>query len=91
MDWIVLGGIFLGCVARTFIPWLKKRKAAIKAGEPFKFDNSFLVTLALGLAVSMVTAMMAYPQFAQANGTAVFPAAVVFGYGIQTLTNTLVT
>jgi hypothetical protein len=90
MDWLVLGGIFLGCLARTLIPWLKKRKEAAKTGEAIKFDNSFLITLALGLAVSMTTAMLVYPQFVLAEGVA-FPAAFIFGYGAQDLTNGLVT
>jgi len=90
MDWLVLGGIFLGCLARTFIPWLKKKKEAAKADQPFKFDNSFLITMAFGLAVSMTTAIMIYPQFVMAEGAA-FPAAFIFGYGTQDLTNRLVT
>ena len=89
MDWLVLGGIFLGCLARTFIPWLKKKKEAAKASQPFKFDNSFLITMAFGLAVSMTTAIMIYHQFVVSG--AAFPAAFIFGYGAQDLTNRLVT
>ena len=86
MDWIIFGSLFAGCFMRTIIPFLKKRKKAVESGEPLKWDNTFLITMIFGLAVSLVVAFISYPSM----GEATIPIAFGFGWASQDIINKVV-
>ena len=90
MDALILGGIFAGCVMRAVVPFLKKQAAAAEGGQAFKWETRYIWTILFALALSMVSAVYLFPTFAIPE-TFVFPAAFVYGWTSQDITNKVVT
>lgn len=79
-------GIFFGCLARAILPFLKKKAAAVKAGQQVKWENRFTWTLIFDLFVAMITTMLILPMF-QIPTEFVFPYAFTFGWASQDMLN----
>lgn len=86
LEGLALGGIFLGCLARSLIPFLKKRANAVEQGINFRWESRYIWTIFLALATSMVTAILLLPTF-NIPETSVFPIAFTFGWAAQDIMN----
>jgi len=86
---LALGGIFLGCLMRALLPFLKKKAEAAENNEEFKWDTKYIYTILFSLAFAMVTAVLLFPAFNIPTG-GIFPLAFTFGYTSQDLTNKVV-
>ena len=53
-------GVFLGVLARTLVPWLRK----LKDGEIVRFDRRYLYSTAASLLIGFVLTLAVFPQFA---------------------------
>ena len=77
------GGVFLGVLARTLIPWLRK----LKDGEVVRFDRRYLYSTAASLLIGIVLTLAIFPQFsASADGRTPFEVTfkmfcLAFGFG----------
>lgn len=61
--WIVLLAVFLGCFARTAMPYLRKAKDAAEKDPkaPFDFHWSYAVTFLFALVESLIASVIALP------------------------------
>lgn len=59
MNWLAIGGIFAGVVARALFPWVRK----LRRGEVEDFDTRYLYS-ALGALISgVIITLLIFPQF----------------------------
>lgn len=62
---IVFAAIFLGCLVRTTIPYLRKAKEAVETepDKPITFKWTYAVTFLIALTESGIAALVALPLF----------------------------
>lgn len=82
-------GIFSACLARTVIPFLRKKAEAVEKGQIVKWENRFLWTLIFAIFVSIVSTMLILPAF-EIPSSFVFPMAFAYGWAAQDITNKVV-
>ena len=76
-------GVFLGVLARTMLPWLRK----LREGQVLKFDKRYLYTTAASLAIGFILTLVMFPQLTvPAGGAPGFEAyfklfCLAFGFG----------
>lgn len=87
---IKLSGLFLGVLARTALPWLRKVRDGRVRGFGRRYIGSALASLAIGLVLTLVL----FPRFeAGAQGQTfealfkLFTLAFAFGFGWNALIN----
>lgn len=56
-------GLFLGCLARVALPFLRKAKEAADAGQPIKFELRYLITAIFSVVIAVIEAMILFPTF----------------------------
>lgn len=83
---IVAIGIFLGCFLRSFLPWLKKKSQAAKAGQQVKWENRYVWTLVFNLVVALIATILILPTF-QVPSEYIFSFAFTFGWASQDIVN----
>jgi len=54
-----LGGILLGVLARTLVPYLRK----MMTGKIKKFDGEYALTAVASLILSLITTLLIFPKF----------------------------
>lgn len=90
---VKLGGLFLGVLARTWLPYIRKMRQKKIEG----FDKKYLRQAAGSAAVAVIVTLLLIPQYKMevipvldfASGIKVFAAAFAFGFGANTLINEL--
>lgn len=88
-----LGGLFLGVLARTWLPYIRK----MKQGKIEKFEMKFLRQAIGSVVVAAIATLLLLPQYQGDPGPAidcvsqikVFAAAFAYGFGANTLLNEL--
>ncbi len=87
---VELAGLFLGVMARTVLPWLRK----VKEGRVRRFDRRYLYSALASLAVGLIFTLVLFPRFeAGAEGRTfeaffkLFALAFGFGFGWNALVN----
>ncbi len=88
-----LGGLFLGVLLRTWLPFIRK----IKQGKIRQFDKKYLRQAAGSAAIAVIATLLLIPQYESeiivvgdfVSGIRVFSTAFVFGFGANTLVNEL--
>jgi hypothetical protein len=83
------GGLFLGCLARAILPFLRKKYQAAEAGESVKWEGRYIWTLIFALFVSFVVTTLLLPAF-EIPPSNVFPLAFAMGWSAQDITNMMV-
>ncbi len=77
------GGVFLGVLARTMVPWLRK----LREGQVLKFDKRYIYSTAASLIVGFILTLVMFPQLTvPAGGGPGFEAyfklfCLAFGFG----------
>ena len=85
-----LGGVLLGVLARTVIPYLRK----VKEGKTAGFKKSYLTSSIASGILAIIITMLIFPQF-EVEGMVIgaegyiklFCAAFGFGFGWNTIVN----
>lgn len=88
MNWLAVGGIFAGVVARALFPWVRK----LRQGQVKEFDSRYLYS-ALGALISgIVITLLIFPQFeltvdgrGAEDRLRLFATAFGFGFGWQAI------
>jgi len=76
-------GVFLGVLARTLLPWLRK----LREGQVVRFDKRYFYSTLGSLALGFILTLVIFPQLAAANdGSPVVEAyfklfCLAFGFG----------
>ena len=89
MDGVAFAGIFLGCLFRTFFPYLKKMQQAKRVREQFEFDLAYLFSFMASILLSAGVAMMVLPSF-EIPEENVFSVAFVFGWFANDIFNRMI-
>jgi hypothetical protein len=77
------GGVFLGVLARTLVPWLRK----LRGGAAGRFNGRYLTSTAGALAIGFILTLAIFPHLeAGAGGPPTFEAyfklfCLAFGFG----------
>ena len=79
---VTLSGLFLGILARTVLPWLRK----LRAGRIRAFDRRYLRSALASLAIGLIFTVVLFPRVEPAAGGRTFEAlfklfALAFGFG----------
>lgn len=82
-------GIFFGCFARAFLPFLRKKTEEAKAGQQVKWEHRYTWTLIFDIFVAMITTMLLLPSF-PIPIESIFPTAFIFGWASQDIVNQVV-
>jgi len=84
---VVFVGLFLGCLARVTLPYLRKAKE----NPDIKFELKYLATFGFNIVVSLIATMLLLPTVQVENGAMVtiFTTAFVTGWGAQDLLNNI--
>jgi hypothetical protein len=85
----IASGLFLGCLARALLPFLKKQAEAGERGEVIRWEKRYTWTIVLAVVVSMVAAVLIFPTIDIPNSN-VFPLTFAIGWGSTDMLNTLV-
>jgi hypothetical protein len=87
---VKLSGLFLGVIARTLLPWLRK----VREGKVRRFDRRYLFSALASLAIGLILTLVLFPRFeAGAEGRTfealfkLFALAFAFGFGWNALVN----
>jgi hypothetical protein len=87
---IKLLGLFLGVLARTILPWLRK----VRAGRVRGFRRRYLFSALASLGIALILTLVVFPRFeAGAAGETfealftLFSLAFAFGFGCNALVN----
>jgi len=78
-------GVFLGVLARTLLPWLRK----LREGQVVRFNKRYLYSTLGSLAIGFILTLVIFPQLAVANDSSpvveayfkLFCLAFGFGFG----------
>ncbi len=57
-------GVFLGVLARTLLPWLRK----LREGQALKFDKRYAYATAASLAIGFILTLVIFPQLTVSPG-----------------------
>lgn len=79
---VKLAGIFLGVVARTLAPWLRK----IREGGRLRFQPRYAAAAAASLALGVIATLVIFPEFDAASPARTFDSlfrlfCLAFGFG----------
>lgn len=87
---VTFSGLFLGILARTALPWLRK----VREGKARRFDRRYLWSALAALAIGLIFTLTVFPRFeAGLEGRAfeaffrLFSLAFGFGFGWNALVN----
>lgn len=87
---IKFSGLFLGVLARTLLPWLRK----VRDGKVRRFARRYLLSALASLAIGLILTLVLFPRFeAGADGRTfealfkLFTLAFAFGFGWNALVN----
>jgi hypothetical protein len=75
-------GVFLGVLARTLVPWLRK----LREGQVMKFDRRYVYSTLGSLAIGFILTLVIFPQLTVAGDAPGFEAyfklfCLAFGFG----------
>ena len=57
-------GVFLGVLARTFLPWLRK----LREGQVLTFDKRYVYSTAASLTIGFILTLVIFPQLTMPPG-----------------------
>ena len=77
MEAVALAGIFLGVLARTTMPYLRK----LREGRTLHWDHKYTLSALYSLVVASSVAMLAFPAFQIPSDGVLYVFAVSFGFG----------
>ena len=87
---VKLFGLFLGVLARTILPWLRK----VREGKVRGFSRRYAYSALASLAIGLILALTIFPKFEAGAGGETFEAffklfclAFGFGFGFNALLN----
>jgi len=87
MTEIVTGiGIFMGCLLRAVLPYLRKKHEAVQAGQQVKWENRYVWTIVFSIVIALITTMLILPSF-QVPIDYIFPLAFAYGWASQDIVN----
>ncbi len=89
---LVFLGVFLGCLARSVLPFLRKAREAAERGLAFSWDHRYTVSFAVALLVAWVSAVLITPSVVIEGPTGplvVFCTAFAVGFGSNGFLNEL--
>jgi len=81
-------GLFMGCLARAILPFLKKKYQEADAGTSIRWQNRYTWTLLFSIFMSFVAATFLLPTFA-IPATNIFPLAFIMGWSSLDIVNGL--
>jgi hypothetical protein len=84
-------GVFLGCLARTVLPYLKKARDAATENKPFKFDYKFAITSVVAFIESIVVSILLFtkvPIDVSISGVYLFISSFSWAYTTNDFINT---
>lgn len=90
---VVIIGVLVGVLVRTYYPWIKASMAAEQAGQPISFKPKYAITALVTLAVAGLTALQAVSMvtIGTADGwqglITLFIGGASYGYVFQTVLN----
>ena len=79
-------GIFFGCFARSFLPFLRKKAESAKSGQGISWEGRYTWTLLFDATVAIIATMFLLPMF-RIPTEFVFPGAFIFGWASQDVVN----
>jgi len=82
-------GLFLGCLARALLPYLRRAREEAEQGKELKWEHRYTLSLVFALAVSLVAATLLLPSLQVPPGArgGILPAAFAAGWGAHDLLN----
>ena len=85
---LAIAGIYLGCLCRTMLPYLKK----LRDNPDMKFDKKFKATLVFNLIISGIATVLVMANMKAISGEPWIVFAVGFssGWGAQDIINRMV-
>lgn len=88
IEWLVFGGVLLGTLGRTFLPYIKAFKEAEETGDKKPFERHYLWTfifaVVTGLAISLPIWTSLVGNFAPTSSiAAIIIASATSGWGVN--------
>jgi len=88
VEYIIFVGVFLGCLMRTTLPYLRK----LKENPELNFEWKYFITFGFNVLASFVATIILMPSISVESGEmfTVFSTAFVSGWGAQDLLNNII-
>ena len=85
-------GVFLGCLARSLVPFMRKlSKFAKWEGKPFTWDHHYTASMIVAIFVGFVASMFVLPtaiaEHGLGGGLLAFAGAFLIGFGSNGIVN----
>ena len=88
---IIFLGVFLGCLARSLVPFMRKLGELAKEGKPLAWDHRYTASLIVAVFVGFVASMFVLPtaivEHALGSGLLAFCGAFLIGFGSNSIVN----
>ena len=82
-------GVFLGCLCRTSLPYLRKARE----NPSIVFDRTYVITFLVNVVLSMIASILIFPTLEIPSGInlyQIFTMSFVAGWGSQDIINQIV-
>jgi len=86
---VIFLGVFLGCLARSLIPFMRKLGKLAREGKPLAWDHRYTVSLIVAVFVGFVASMFVMPTVPAGLGSGItaFCGAFLIGFGSNSIVN----
>jgi len=87
---VIFLGVFLGCLARSLIPFMRKLAMFAKEHEPFSWDHRYTASLIVAVFVGFVASIFVLPTIVEhglGSGVLAFCGAFLIGFGSNSIVN----
>ena len=89
-EFIVVMGLFCGCLCRALLPFFKKQHKAAEAGENLRWERRYSWTLGFAIFTAFIAAMILLPTM-QVPTVNAFPLSFIVGWSSQDILNEMAT
>ena len=87
---VIFLGVFLGCLARSLVPFMRKLGELAREGKPLAWDHRYTASLIVATFAGFVASMFVMPAVPMAelgSGVAAFCGAFLIGFGSNSIVN----
>ena len=87
---VIFLGVFLGCLARSLVPFMRKLGELAKEGKPLTWDHRYTASLVVATFVGFVASIFVMPTVPTAelgSGVLAFCGAFLIGFGSNSIVN----